>query len=168
MATETGLGAEIGVSQPTILLGDDDLALAAGLSEVLGSYGFACDHAGDWPTLRGRLQTTSYDLLILEMRLGRVDLVHRFAEIASDTAAPIIFLTCQELETDRILALEKGAAGVLRKPISGREIVARVRAQLRRSAAPTRPPELQLTWRISCGQLGFSALSASLAHSGGY
>ena len=152
MAYEASPGTEAEASQPTILLGDDDPALVAGLSEVLGSYGFNCDHAGSWPALVERLRGATYDLLILEMRLGRVDLVHRFAELASSTAAPIIFLTKDGSEIDRILALEKGAATVLRKPVSGREIIARVRAQLRRGATSARPPELQQIWRIDCGE----------------
>src|ERR1051325_7580559 len=128
------MGAE--ETQPAILLGDEDATLLTGLSEVLGSYGFRCDHARSWPALLDHLQSGTYDLLILEMRLGRVDLVHRFAELSASTAAPIIFLTGNVSETDRILALEKGAASVVRKPVSGREMMARVRAQLRRGANP--------------------------------
>lgn len=152
MADKTGPGTEAEAPWPSILLGDDDPALVAGLSEVLGFHGFTCDHARSWPVLMERLSAGSYDLLILEMRLGRVDVVHHFAELASSTTAPVIFLTKDGLETDCILALEKGAAGVLRKPVSGREIVARVRAQLRRSATLARPPEPQQTWRVAGGE----------------
>lgn len=153
MADDTGPSTQAEAFQPTILLGDDDPAVVTGLSEVLGSYGYTCDHVGSWPALKDRLGSGSYDLLILEMRLGRVDLVHRFAELAGSTTAPVVFLTSEGSEADRILALEKGAASVLQKPISGREIVARVRAQLRRRAAPTHPRKPQQAWRIAGGEL---------------
>ena len=164
MADETSPGKGVEAAKATILLADTDAALVAGMSEVLGVHGLSCDHVGTWPALMDRLRGITYDLLILEMRLGQVDVVHRFAELSATSTAPIIFLTKDGSEADRILALEKGAASVLRKPISGREIVARVRAQLRRSAAPARPFEPQPTLRTGCGQLGPVAPFAPAAY----
>lgn len=165
MVDAVGSRGRTEAARPTVLLADNDVALVAGMAEILNSYGFACDVADSWMELLVRLQSADYDLVILEVWLGRVDLIDRFAELASCTTAPIVFLTQNSSEVDRILALEKGAAGVLRKPVSGREVVAQIRAHLRRSAASNRPPEPQPTWRIGCGQLALTAPFPALASS---
>lgn len=145
-------GCGDGHTNPLILLGDDEAALISGLSETLEHHGFSVEQAADWPALLDRLRPAAHDLLIVEMRLGQVDLVGRFAELRGLTRAPVVFLTRNRVEADRILALEQGAADVLLKPASGREIVARIRAVLRRGAPAARPTEPPQAWRLAGGE----------------
>lgn len=136
---------------PKILLIDADLNLIKCLSETLSNYGFLVQHATNWPTMVKCLRETVFDLLIIEQRLGRVDMVHHLVEILPLTKAPLIFLTGNPVEADRILALELGAADFLQKPMSGRELVARVRAHLRRvPASPQGAEPQQAAWRMAC------------------
>ena len=107
------------------------------------------EQAADWAGLLDRFRPAAHDLLIVEMRFGQVDLVGRFAELRGLTRAPVVFLTGNRVEADRMLALEQGAADLLLKPVSGREIVARIRAILRRGAISARPPEPQQAWRLA-------------------
>ncbi len=139
MNSETDPNSGDGQANPLILLGDDEAALITGLSETLAHYGFAVEQAGSWVALLERLRLAAPDLLIVETRLGEVDLVGRFAELRDLTKAPVIFLTRNHADADRILALEQGAAEVLRKPVSGREIIARIRALLPRGVVSARP-----------------------------
>lgn len=136
----------------SILVVDDDISMAEGLVEMLRLYGLAATHVADWPATLHVLQEQCFDLIILDQRLGRIDTVTRLAEIRPLTTAPVVFLSGNQLEADRILGLEMGAADFLLKPISGREIVARVRAHLRRTSPSERMPVAPPAWRISVAE----------------
>ena len=78
------------------------------------------------------LQSGPIDLVLLDQWLGRLDALTMLPEMRGVTRAPIVILTGNKAEADRIVGLEMGADDFLVKPVSGREIVARVRAHLRR------------------------------------
>ena len=133
----------------SVLLVDTNLDLVKGLSETLMNYGFIVHHAVDWSSMTQCLRETEVDLVLMEQRLGRMDMVHHLSTILPLTKAPLVFLADNLSEADRILALERGAADFLIKPISGREIVARIRAHLRRPSAPLRAVETETAgWRM--------------------
>ena len=136
-------------TEPVILIVDGDANFLSNLSSYLDSYGFSVKTAASFASMIECLSQSLVSIILLEQWVDRVDMVDKLADIQSLTTAPIIFLSKDKLESDRILALELGAADFLLKPMSGREIVARVRAHLRRAALFTMPAnEPQSSWRL--------------------
>lgn len=130
---------------PTILIVEDDADLATEMADMLADYGMRPALARDWSSAQAFFETDSADLVLLDQRLGPVDAVPLIPQLRRVTAAPVIVLTGNRAEVDRIVALEIGADDFLLKPISGRELVARIRARLRRpaEAAPAQPADWQ-------------------------
>jgi len=119
-----------------ILLVDDDLELAALVGRYLSQHGMEVTHAGDAREMDQHLSRNEFDLLILDLMLPGEDglsIARRVSE-----RYPIIILSARGEETDRIVGLELGADDYLAKPFNPRELVARIRAVLRRKekAAP--------------------------------
>ena len=107
------------------------------MREVLGRYlereGFAVDLAEDGEAALAAYASTRPDLVLLDLMLPRVDGVEVFHRMRAQASAAVIMLTARGEETDRIVGLELGADDYVTKPFSPREVVARVRAVLRRS-----------------------------------
>lgn len=125
---------------PLVLIVEDDTELAEEMAAALNDYGMRSVHAGEWRAVEAAVASASPDLLILDQRLGAFDTLPHLPRLRGMTGAPILVLTGNRLEADRIVALELGADDFLLKPISGRELVARVRAHLRRAAAAPAAP----------------------------
>jgi DNA-binding response OmpR family regulator len=130
----TGSG-ETGRGRP-VLVADDDANLRASVRSALERDGFSVLEASDGVEAKTALLPAlgRPDLVVLDIsmpRLNGLDLVRELR--ASGDAVPIIFLTSRDEELDRVLGLELGADDYLPKPFSLRELVARVRAVLRRS-----------------------------------
>ncbi|WP_164868065.1 response regulator transcription factor [Rhodovarius crocodyli] len=136
------------MSETRVLLVDDDEALGDALSDALEQYGFDVRVARDWVAALAELERHHPDVIVLDQRLGRVDTLARLPELRQRTEAPIIMLTANNNETDRIIGLETGADDFLVKPITSRELIARVRSQLRRQV---RAPGTVVAsaWKIS-------------------
>jgi DNA-binding response OmpR family regulator len=127
-----------------VLLIDDDAALARLVSEYLGSAGFAvesCASGGDGLAAlrRGAAGGRPVDLLVLDLMLPDVDGLELCRRLRADAdpalaALPIVMLTARGEEADRIVGLELGADDYLGKPFHPRELLARLRAVLRRGA----------------------------------
>ncbi len=130
-----------------ILLVDDDVELLGELSEAFSNSGIACRVSESWSEALFMLETWRPDLIVLDQRLDSVDTLLLLPTLRQHTTAPVIFLTGSRSEADRVIGLELGADDFLLKPISGRELVARVRAHLRRSERLDRPPVGK--WHIS-------------------
>ena len=128
------------LADPIVLIVEDDPMLAEEMSIALRRHGLAAVVAPDWETAIQHVASTPLDLIVLDQRLGSVDAVLRLPALRVLTRVPVLVLTANQAEADRILALETGADDFLLKPISGRELVARVRAHLRRIAPPPAPP----------------------------
>jgi DNA-binding response OmpR family regulator len=137
------------VPEFSVLVVDDDIGMAEALLETFRYYGFIASHAADWQSTLDLLRIQRFDLIVLDQCLGRVDTVVRLPELRGLTTAPVIVLSGNQLEADRIVSLEMGADDFLVKPISGREIVARVRAHLRRTACWPVQAAPQQAWRIA-------------------
>ena len=137
---------------PRVLLVEDDEQLGTEMADTLRRYGMDCAWAPEWVQAIGRLRAGRYDAIILDQWLGRIDSLSRLGELRALTDAWIVILTANRSEVDRIVALEVGADDFLLKPVSGRELVARLRARLRRhepqepSTLPDRP---QGRWRVA-------------------
>jgi two-component system phosphate regulon response regulator OmpR len=126
---------------PHILLIEDDRRLAEMVSQYLGEAGFRVSVAGDGRTGLSRLGSESYDALVLDLMLPDIDglEVCRQLRVFSDT--PVLMLTARGDAMDRVVGLEVGADDYLPKPFEPRELLARLRAILRRRG-PARSPSI--------------------------
>jgi DNA-binding response OmpR family regulator len=117
-----------------VLVVDDEPIVREVLARYLAKDGFDVDMAADGQAAIGRYEVAPPDLVLLDLMMPRVDGLEVFRWIRSRAATPVIMLTAKGEETDRIAGLELGADDYVVKPFSPREVVARVRAVLRRSA----------------------------------
>ena len=117
-----------------ILMIEDDGVLAAMVAEYLGNGGFTVDIEGLAGTGMARLRQEPYDAVLLDVMLPDGDGFDICKRIRVDSDIPIIMLTARGEETDLIVGLEIGADDYLPKPFSPRELLARLRAVLRRHA----------------------------------
>jgi len=118
-----------------ILVVDDEADLVELVSYNLRKEGFAVDSASDGETALTKIRKGRYDLVVLDLMLPGIQGIElcRILRNEPETAGlPIIMLTAKGEEVDRILGLEMGADDYMTKPFSPRELIARVRAVLRR------------------------------------
>jgi len=116
-----------------ILLVEDEDAIAGPLSEGLRREGFAVSRVA---TGREALEAPSPDLVLLDLRLPDLDGIEVCRELRSRSSVPIIVVSARGEEVDRVVGLELGADDYVVKPFGFRELLARIRAVLRRAAAP--------------------------------
>ncbi|BCY10943.1 response regulator transcription factor [Actinoplanes sp. L3-i22] len=119
-----------------VLLVEDDHRIAGPLAEGLGRYGFAVEHVG---TGAEALAAGPADLVLLDLGLPDIDGIDVCRELRAVSAVPVIMLTARDAESDRVVGLELGADDYLAKPFSLRELIARIRAVLRRAHAEPVP-----------------------------
>ncbi len=139
---------------PRILIVDDDRALAGLLAEYLQREGFVVDVAHDSETGLAQLhnQTSRPDLLILDVMMPGRDGLETLRELRMKHRLPVIMLSARGEPVDRVIGLELGADDYLTKPCLPRELLARVRAQLRRNT-PATAGSLQIgTLRLEPGE----------------
>lgn len=120
-------------AQPRVLIVDDDAAIREGLAQVFVRAGFAVATAGDIPGLELALTRHRPDAIVLDLMLPGEDGLSACRRLSAAGAPPIIMLSALGDDADRIVGLEIGADDYLAKPCNPRELVARVRALLRRS-----------------------------------
>jgi len=119
---------------PTILIVEDDRRIAALIAKNLESAGFACRHAYDGDTALREFAHAEPALVVLDLMLPGVGGLEITRHIRRESAVPILMLTARSSEGDKVLGFEVGADDYLTKPFSTLELVARVRALLRRAA----------------------------------
>ena len=117
-----------------VLVVDDDAALAEMLGIVLRGEGFEPTFVSDGDKALETFRETKPDLILLDLMLPDGDGRDVCRELRRTSDRPIIMLTARGTETDRIVGLELGADDYVVKPFSGPELIARIRAVLRRSA----------------------------------
>ncbi|MBU6503509.1 MAG: response regulator transcription factor [Burkholderiaceae bacterium] len=126
-----------------LLMIEDDARLAGMVSEYLGQSGFEVSHALDGLGGLARVQELAPDLVILDLMLPDIDgleVCRRIRALPSDAAqVPVLMLTAKGDPMDRIIGLELGADDYLPKPFEPRELLARVRAILRRRTEGAKP-----------------------------
>ncbi len=122
-----------------ILVIDDDTVLAAMLAEFLGGRGLTITVAGTIAEGESFLRSGKYDALILDAMLPDGDGFDLCQRLRKKSMLPILMLTARGEEVDRIIGLELGADDYLPKPFNPRELLARLRALLRRSQMGTKP-----------------------------
>jgi DNA-binding response OmpR family regulator len=129
--------------QPRILIIDDDARLAEMLQSYLGTRGLALEHRPDAQSGLLALRKAHYDALILDVMLPDMDGFEVCRAVrAQQLTLPIVMLTGRGDELDRIVGLELGADDYLPKPFNPRELLARLRAVLRRTAPAATPADV--------------------------
>jgi two-component system response regulator CpxR len=139
---------------PRVLIVDDDRALCTLLAEYLRREGFVVDTAHDAETALTQLRNPMLrpDLLILDVMMPGRDGLDTLRELRMQHRLPVIMLSARGEPVDRVIGLELGADDYLSKPCLPRELLARVRAQLRRNA-PATAANLQVgTLRLQPGE----------------
>ena len=132
-------------SRPRVLVVDDEPDMVALLQDVLRRAGFEADGVGSGEEARRAMAANDYTLMLLDLRLKAEDGLTLARQMRQGSAIPIIMISGSSDETDRVLLLELAADDFLIKPFSSRELIARVRAVLRRydmhpQAAPAPAP----------------------------
>ena len=139
-----------------ILVIDDDVAMCGMLAEYLRSEGFTIETAHDGEQGLHRALSREHSLIVLDIMLPRINGIDLLRRLRTESNARVLFLSARGEEIDRIVGLEVGADDYVPKPFSPRELLARIRAILRRPEIgrdPTRPqPE-----RIVVGDVELNA-----------
>ena len=145
---------------PTVLVVDDEPKIVQLARDYLEHAGFTVLTAGDGTSALHAVRTRQPDLVVLDLGLPGVDGLEVMRTVRADRSTPIVVLTARDTELDTLLGLELGADDYMTKPFSPRELVARVRAVLRRGDRAREPAD-----HIAAGdlQLDVPRLRATLA-----
>ena len=125
----------------TVLVVDDEPKIVQLARDYLEHAGFAVLTAGDGPSALQAARVRQPDLIVLDLGLPGLDGLEVMRSIRASGPTPIVVLTARDTELDKLLGLELGADDYVTKPFSPRELVARVRAVLRRSQRSMGPRE---------------------------
>src|SRR5919109_2369012 len=117
----------------TILVVDDESKITQLARDYLEHAGFAVRVARDGKTALANARAEKPDLVVLDLGLPELDVLDVTRELRKDSNVPIIMLTARGEESDKLVGLELGADDYMVKPFSPKELVARVRAVLRRA-----------------------------------
>ena len=125
----------------TILVVDDETTLRETLAESLEDEGFRVVTAADGRQALEQFRASAPDLVLLDLMLPELSGIEVCRAIRADSGVPILMLTARDSELDKVVGLELGADDYVTKPFSLRELLARVRALLRRSERQAVPGE---------------------------
>jgi DNA-binding response OmpR family regulator len=141
-------------AQAHILLVDDETAIIENLSPFLERSGFIVSSASNGEEAIAKIRTEAPELIVSDVLMPKMDGRELLRSLRrDDNWIPVILLTQVGEAFERAMALEEGADDYINKPFEPHELVARIRAVLRRSK-PGKPP-LSAAWQISCGYLMF-------------
>ncbi|EDX84943.1 response regulator receiver domain protein [Synechococcus sp. PCC 7335] len=140
---------------------EDDRALAGAIEQLLLSHHYVMDLATDGIEGRGMAEVFPYDLILMDWMLPKLDGMQLCQQLRNEgNSTPIILLTARDASTDRVAGLDAGADDYLVKPFEFEELLARIRALLRRSEGIVSPVlqwgDLQLdpcSSRVTCGDV---------------
>ena len=120
---------------PRILVVEDEASIALALEDDLKKEGYEVEVVGDGDTASRRAREQAYDLILLDVMLPRLDGFEVCRELRqARVRTPILMLTARTQEAEKVLGLEAGADDYVTKPYSPRELRARIKALLRRTA----------------------------------
>ena len=132
-----------GTMKPQVLICDDDSHIREVISFALEKAGFDVSTAFDGKQALVQFASVKPDLIILDIGMPEMDGLDVCRELRKTSDVPILFLSARDDEIDRVLGLEIGGDDYVTKPFSPRELIARVKVILKRSA--TKAPELTET-----------------------
>ena len=125
-----------------VLVVDDDAEMRSLLAEYLGGSGFRVSLASNGREMRRLLETERPDVVLLDLMLPDEDGLALCRELRARSHTPVIMLSARSADVDRIVGIEMGADDYLAKPFNPRELLARIKALLRRSRAAG-PPQAE-------------------------
>jgi two-component system OmpR family response regulator len=125
---------------PHILVVDDDREIRSLLGDFLTQHGYRVSLAADGRQMQRLMAGNRFDLVILDVMLPGEDGLSLCRKLTADSGIPIIMLTAMTAPTDRIVGLEMGADDYVAKPFEPRELLARIKAVLRRAAGKGQAP----------------------------
>ena len=140
-----------------ILVVDDDVGLRGLIESYLKTNGYLVEGTGDGRGMRAAMERHSPDLIVLDLMLPGEDGLTLLRALRANGGPPVIIVSARGDEVDRVVGLEVGADDYLPKPFGPRELLARVRAVLRRGQAP-----VLATGTISFGPFRLDKLSYTL------
>lgn len=132
-------------SSPHILVVDDHSEIRDLLKRFLEQHGMRVSCARDGKEMKRLLDEREFDLLVLDLMMPGEDGLTLCRELRAKSSLPIIMLTAMGEETDRIIGLEMGADDYLAKPFNPRELLARIKAVMRRTQVEPQPAAETLT-----------------------
>lgn len=153
-------------SASRLLIVDDDADIRSLLAEQLVEAGFAVSTAANGEQMRSVLGASQMDLVVLDLNMPREDGLALCRDLRSRSALPVIMLTARSASIDRIVGLEMGADDYVTKPFEPRELIARIRNVLRRTAA-TAESEAPGSGRMKFGEWIFDLDKRHLVHDSG-
>ena len=115
-----------------ILVVEDEESLSEAISFLLSKEGFEVETAATGPAAIEKFELSGADLILLDLMLPGLSGTEVCRQIRSKSSVPIIMLTAKDSEIDKVVGLELGADDYVTKPYSSRELIARIRAVLRR------------------------------------
>src|SRR3954471_25069968 len=130
----------MGERAPRILLADDEQSIETLLTYPLRKDGYDVVTAADGREALARFGETTFDLVVLDVMMPRMDGLEVCRRLRARSSVPIIMLTAKAEEIDKVLGLELGADDYITKPFSLREFRSRVKAALRRGGMARREP----------------------------
>ncbi|MDR3375172.1 MAG: response regulator [Ancalomicrobiaceae bacterium] len=139
---------------PHILVVDDHREIRELIAKYLVKNGLRVSTANGGAEMRGALRGGSIDLIVLDIMMPGEDGLTLCRQIRQGSDVPIVLLTAVAEETDRVVGLELGADDYVTKPFNPRELLARIRAILRRAGAQSKPTESEAkryrfgTWTV--------------------
>jgi DNA-binding response OmpR family regulator len=146
------------MTMPKILIVEDEAAMLRGLQDNLEAEGYSVESAADGKRGLEKILENTYDLIILDVMLPELsgfDVLTKMRE--RSIAAPVIMLTARGEEVDRVVGLELGADDYVTKPFSLRELLARVKAVLRRVEGQVGPASKMVLGGVEVDFSGYTA-----------
>jgi DNA-binding response OmpR family regulator len=145
---------------PRILVVDDEESIRELVCYALETEGFRAEAVADGASALARLEAEPYDMVLLDRMLPGMQGTEVLRRIRSQGRLPVILLTALSAEGDRVAGLEAGADDYVPKPFSPRELVARVRAVLRRTGGG------RGTRRVTCGDIAVDLAGRTVERGG--
>ena len=151
------------LGRKTVLVVEDERSISAPLAEALGREGFTAPVAGTGAEALALARELDPDVILLDVMLPDASGFDVCRELRRSSSVPIIMLTARGEEADRVVGLELGADDYVTKPFSAREVVARIRAVLRRVDSA---PAARVSGDLRVGELAVAPASRTASIAG--
>ncbi|WP_460477557.1 response regulator transcription factor [Brachybacterium huguangmaarense] len=159
--------AEPSEARTRVVVVEDEPAIAHAIADRLAAEGWDVTRAADGPSGVRAVEQVRPDLVVLDVMLPGFDGLEVCRRIQADAPVPVLMLTARDDETDMLVGLGVGADDYMTKPFSMRELVARLKALLRRvRRTPAPPPEASAPTQLQLGDLVIDRASRRVTRAG--